>query len=355
MYTSTITNDILRVKSPQFLVCFTFKYFNQVIFKNITTFSKMKIKQFEDAVLKGLSLKKKKLPSWLIFDSRGSEIFNQITHLDNYHPSRCEMEIFNTYKSKLSKIFSINPSHLIELGSGDGKKTTILIKQLLGDGVKVRYTPIDISEGAINNLTNTLNKNFGTYSLKVTGWVGDYFEGLASISNNDKARKMVLFLGVTLNNMDLPDAKSFLNKLHQSLRQDDLLLIGFDIMKNPKLLNKSYNDKLFEELNLHLLDRINECLGGNFDKELFVQQSHYNPDSKAVECFLYSTCNQSVYIKALNKTFKFVEWEAMQTEQSLKYSIQDIEKLAFESGFEIKENFYDSKKYFVDSLWQVIK
>ena len=90
-------------------------------------------------------------------------------------------------------------------------------------------------------------------------------------------------------------------------------------------------------------------------KKFFVQQSHYNPDSKAVECFLYSTCNQTVYIKALNKTFEFVEWEAMQTEQSLKYSIQEIEELAFESGFKIKENFYDSRQYFVDSLWQVIK
>ena len=315
----------------------------------------MKIKQFEDAVLKGLSLDKKKLPSWLIFDSKGSEIFDQITHLENYHPSKCEMEIFNTYKSKLSKIFSNTPSHLVELGSGDGKKTAVLIKQLLEDGVKVQYTPIDISEGAINNLTATLNKKFCNLSLNITGWVGDYFDGLASITNNEKARKMVLFLGVTLNNMDIPNAKSFLNNLHQSLRQDDLLLIGFDLMKNPKLLNQSYNDKLFEEFNLHLLDRINECLGGNFNKELFVQHSHYNPDSKTVECFLYSTCDQTVYIKALNKTFKFMEWEAMQTEQSLKYSIPDIEELAFESGFKIKENFYDSKKYFVDSLWQVIK
>tara|TARA_B100000686_G_C16679319_1_gene911013 strand:+ start:349 stop:1296 length:948 start_codon:yes stop_codon:yes gene_type:complete len=315
----------------------------------------MKTKTIEDAVLKGLSLEKKKLPSWLIFDSKGSEIFNQITQLDNYHPSKCEMEIFDTHKSKLSKIFSGIPSHLVELGSGDGKKTSVLIKQLLGDGTKVQYTPIDISEGAINNLTNTLNQNFIGSSLKITGWVGDYFEGLASISNHDRARKMVLFLGVTLNNMDIPDAKLFLNNLYQSLRQDDLLLIGFDLMKNPKLLNQSYNDKLFEEFNLHLLDRINECLGGNFDKKFFVQQSHYNPDSKAVECFLYSTCNQTVYIKALNKTFEFVEWEAMQTEQSLKYSIQEIEELAFESGFKIKENFYDSRQYFVDSLWQVIK
>tara|TARA_Y100000590_G_scaffold228575_1_gene257893 strand:+ start:339 stop:1286 length:948 start_codon:yes stop_codon:yes gene_type:complete len=315
----------------------------------------MKKKQFEDAVLKGLSLKKKKLPSWLIFDSNGSEIFDQITKLESYHPSKCEKEIFNTHKSKFSKIFSSIPSHLVELGSGNGEKTIILIKQLLEDEVNVQYTPIDISEGAIKKLNNTINKKFGDSRLKVSGWVGDYFEGLNSISKNDKLRKMVLFLGVTLNNMDIPDAKSFLNKLNKSLGYGDLLLVGFDLMKDPKLLSQSYNDKLFEKLNLHLLDRINERLAGNFKKELFVQQSHYNPHSKTVECFLYSTCDQTVHIKALNKTFNFFQWEAMQTEQSLKYSIQEVEKLAFESGFKVVENFYDSKKYFVDSLWQVTK
>ncbi len=315
----------------------------------------MENNQFADAVLKGLSLKNKKLPSWLIFDSKGSEIFNQITKLENYHPARCELEIFNTHKSTLSKIFSTTPTQLIELGSGDGEKTMVLIRQLLEDGVELQYTPLDISEGAIDNLVKTLNQNFKSSSLNVTGLVADYFEGLASISKNNKAKKMVLFLGVTLNNMDIPDAKSFLIKLHQSLQNEDYLLVGFDLMKNPKLLHQSYNDEWFEKFNLHLLDRINETLGANFNKELFVQQGHYNPQSRAVESFLYSTCQQTIHIKALNKDFEFNEWEAMQTEQSLKYSIQDIEKLACESGFKIAENFYDSKKYFVDSLWQVTK
>jgi len=315
----------------------------------------MENQQFSDTVLKGLSLKKKKLPSWLIYDSRGSEIFNQITKLENYHPARCELEIFNTHKSTLSKLFSDIPTQLIELGSGDGEKTMVLIRQLLEDGVKINYTPIDISEGAIKNLTKTLNQNFKSSSLNVTGMVADYFEGLASITDNSKTRKMVLFLGVTLNNMDIPDAKIFLKKLHQSLQNNDYLLIGFDLMKNPKLLHQSYNDEMFEKFNLHLLDRINECLGANFDKNLFVQQGHYNPQSRAVESFLYSTCKQTIQIKALNKEFEFSEWEGLQTEQSFKYSMEEIEDLASESGFKIKQNFYDSKQYFVDSLWQVNK
>ena len=311
--------------------------------------------KFANEVLKGLSLKNKKLPSWLIFDSRGSEIFNEITKLENYHPARCELEIFNIHKSALSKVFSSAPTQLIELGSGDGEKTMVLIRELIQDGVEIHYTPIDISEGAIEQLVNTLNQNFKTPSLNVTGLAADYFEGLASITNNSDKRKMVLFLGVTLNNMDIPDGKSFLKKLHQSLQNDDYLLIGFDLMKSPKLLYQSYNDPLFEKFNLHLLDRVNECLGANFNKSFFVQQCHYNPKTQAVESFLYSTRKQTIHIKALNKDFEFAEWEGLQTEQSFKYSIQSIEKLACESGFKIAENFYDSQRYFVDSLWQVIK
>ncbi len=306
-------------------------------------------KLFADAVLKGLSLKNRKLPSWLIFDSRGSEIFKQITELENYHPSRCELEIFNTHKATLSKIFSNSSNHLVELGSGDGDKTMILIEQLLSDGIELQYTPIDISKGAINNLINALNKKFPTSKLNATGLVADYFEGLATI---EKAKKMVLFLGVTLNNMDIPDAKAFLKKLRGTLQTDDYLLMGFDLMKNPKLLHQSYNDELFEKFNLHLLDRINDMLGANFDKNLFVQQGHYNPHTHAVESFLYSTCKQTIHIESLDKSFDFAEWETMQTEQSYKYSIEDIKALALESGFKISENFYDCKNYFVDSLWQ---
>ena len=316
--------------------------------------TKPKTKLFADAVLKGLSLKKKKLPSWLIYDTKGSEIFKQITELENYHPSRCELEILNTHKTTLSKIFFNSPIHLVELGSGDGDKTMILIEQFLADGVELQYTPIDISKGAISNLISMLNKKFPNSKLNTTGLVADYFEGLATISNK-KTRKMVLFLGVTLNNMDIPDAKSFLKKLRGTLHNEDYLLIGFDLMKNPKLLHQSYNDALFEKFNLHLLDRINDMLGANFDKKLFVQQGHYNPHTQAVESYLYSTCKQTIHIEALDKSFDFAEWETLQTEQSYKYSIEDIRSLALESGFKISKNFFDCNNYFVDSLWQASK
>ena len=104
---------------------------------------------------------------------------------------------------------------------------------------------------------------------------------------------------------------------------------------------------------MHLLDRINQVLGADFNKKYFVQEGQYNPITRAVESYLYSTRNQTVHIKALNKDYHFKTWEALQTEQSFKYTLEEIENLAFENGFKVVEHLFDSQKYFVDSIWKV--
>lgn len=313
--------------------------------------------QFADTVNAGLSLENKRLPSWLIFDSVGSEIFKKITELAEYLPAACEFEIIRNHKNNIAKLITGNTFNLVELGSGDGCKTKILIKHLLSKKFNFHYFPIDISHGAVTNLVRSLEDNHSGASLKVTGLTGDYFEGLKTIIQDGPTQNLVLFLGVTLNNMDPDTARSFLENLRNSLGPKDYLLTGFDLMKNPKLLYSAYNDSegLFEKFNLHLLDRINQELGADFNKEHFVQQGQFNSDTRTVESYLYSTRDQTVHIKALNKNFHFKAWEAMQTEQSFKYTIEEIEHLAVENGFEVVEHLFDSRKYFVDSIWKVAR
>ncbi|MBC8286723.1 MAG: L-histidine N(alpha)-methyltransferase [Nitrospinae bacterium] len=311
--------------------------------------------QFASTVNEGLSLQNKRLPSWLIFDNAGSELFKKITELAEYLPAACEFEIIHNHKNDISRLITGNTFNLIELGAGDGCKTKILIEHFLDKKLNFHYFPIDISNGAITNLVRSLENSHTSTPLKVTGLTGDYFEGLKTITRNDSKQNLVLFLGVTLNNMDSDTARSFLKNLKESLGPEDYLLTGFDLMKNPKLLYSAYNNGLFEKFNLHLLDRINQELGANFNKENFVQQGHYNPNTRAVESYLYSTQNQAVHIKALNKDFHFRAWEAMQTEQSFKYTLEEMETLALENGFEIVEHLFDSKKYFVDSVWKVAR
>jgi len=322
---------------------------------NIDTDSFSVENQFCHAVLEGLSKINKCLPSWLIFDSQGSEIFKEITKSPEYLPAACEFEIFNKHINTITNLISEQPFQLIELGSGDGGKTQLLIENIVNNKIDLQYHPIDISEGAIRDLVSTLKSKYLNTTLKVNGLVGDYFVGLKNLTKKPNHRNMVLFLGVTLNNMTPLEANVFLRKLHKSLNKQDLVLIGFDLIKSPKIIYNAYNDSkgLFEKFNLHLLDRINQVLGGTFKKEFFVHQGHYNPMIQALESYLYSTRKQTVHIQNLNKDFKFNAWEGIKTEQSYKYSIEEIELLAEKNGFQIIKKLYDSREYFVDSIWEV--
>ena len=319
--------------------------------------SNSKDHDFTQAVFKGLSKERKRLPSWLIFDGRGSEIFEEILGLENYHPAVCEFEIFHTHKQTIADIISDEALQIIDLGSGDARKTKVLLKHLVKNKLQIHFIPIDISAGAVKNLVTSLESEFGNTSLTVTGIASEYFQGLEAVPRERFKRNFVFFLGSTIGNQDYLAAGKFLRRLWNSLNEEDYVMIGFDLMKNPKLLYRAYNDPegVFQKFNLHLLDRINQELGANFVKSNFVQEGHYSEQSHAVESHVYSIKDQAVQIPALDKEFHFKAWEGMQTEHSYKYTVQEIEALAQDSGFEIVKHLFDSKQYFVDSIWKIKK
>ena len=313
--------------------------------------------QFAQAVQKGLSMKPKHLPSWLIFDDEGSEIFTEITRLDGYHPARCEIEILEEYKNMIMSLLEGDTFRVIELGAGDGGKTEILLEHFIGHGLVFDYVPIDISIGATKNLVESLELKYLTSRMSVKGFAADYFDGLNAVNEAPSHRNFVLFLGSTIGNMKLQDAEKFVRKLWESLNNHDYVMIGFDLMKDPKVLYSAYNDStgIFEKFNLHLLDVINEKLGGDFSKENYVQQGQYNPKTHAVESYIYSTREQVVSIDALRKKISFCMWESMQTEHSYKYTESEICTLAESNGYEIVRNLFDAENQFVDSIWKVKK
>lgn len=312
-------------------------------------------KEFILDVLNGLSQEPKMLPCKYFYDEEGDRLFRHITELPEYYLTNCEHEILEKYKSEIIKSLDIDAFNLVELGAGDGTKAKILLEHFINNGLSVKYIPIDICQAAIENLIQKLSEC--TMDFTIDGLVGEYFKGLKWLSSNGHIPSVVLFLGSNIGNFTKLETKLFLQKLWDGMNTSDYLLIGFDLKKDVELLNKAYNDSenVTAEFNLNLLRRINRELGGEFDLNQFEYYGNYNALTGAIESYLVSKADQDVYIDSLNQTFSFNKFEAIHTESSHKYNESDISKLAAETGFEIIQNFTDSKGYFLDSLWRIIK
>jgi dimethylhistidine N-methyltransferase len=245
--------------------------------------------------------------------------------------------------------------HLIELGVGDGRKTKLLLRRFLEDGLDFSYVPIDISESSVREMSQDMKQEFP--DLDFSGIVSEYFDGIRWISKYDNRPNLVLFLGSNIGNFHRNEAMTFLRSLWNSLNDQDLVMIGFDLKKNLETLNRAYNDSkgVTRQFNLNLLRRINHELDGDFNLEAFEHYSTYDVFTGAVESYLVSLEKQTVFIGAIGQSFKFEPFEPIHTEYSYKYLESDIGYLADETGFVREINLFDSKHWFVDSLWKVKK
>lgn len=309
--------------------------------------------QFAQDIEQGLSQTPKQLSSKYFYDERGDELFQQIMAMEEYYLTDCEFEILSTHQTDLLKDITAKRFDLIELGAGDGMKTKVLLRHFLEKKANFRYVPIDISGNILNELEEALAAEIP--ALEVTTIQGDYFKSLKQIPHVPNTQKVVLFMGGNIGNLDMEEASVFLRVLASHLHKGDLLMIGFDLKKDPQVILDAYNDKqgITRAFNLNLLHRINNELGANFNVTNFKHWPTYNPLTGATKSYLLSTQQQEVHIAAIDKTFKFGAYEAIDMELSQKYSLKDIQDLAAKSGFTVKKNYTDKKNYFVDSLWQI--
>ena len=303
-----------------------------------------------DAVLKGLSSQPKMLPSWLLYDETGDAIFQKIMRMPEYYPTRCEYDILQKYKEDMRKHFTTDSSsfRLVELGVGDGLKTEILLKHFLERRTDFTYVPVDISANALDMLRDRLTEKFP--ELNIHPQNQSYDEALASLDHPEK--KVILFMGANIGNFTVEQAEQFLTKMARPLRKNDMLLIGFDLKKNPRIIQEAYDDPngLTASFNLNLLSRLNRELSAEFNIEDFLHYPCYDPETGATKSFLISRRYQDVYIDALARSFHFGFWETIQTEVSQKYNVAMIERLMFLSGLRIIEVFFDDDNYFCDVL-----
>jgi dimethylhistidine N-methyltransferase len=313
------------------------------------------LNQFATDVLEGLSARPKHLSSKYFYDDEGSRLFQEIMKLPEYYLTGCELEIFETKADEIFNSFAngSNAFDLIELGAGDGTKTAVLVSHFLERNADITYSPIDISQEALDALSAKFSSEFPT--LRMETKKGDYFHILQTLKNGGGRRKVLMFLGSNIGNFTREQSVDFFCDLREVMNPNDLLFIGFDLQKDPHVIANAYDDAagVTAAFNLNLLTRINRELGANFDLGKFAHYANYRPIEGSARSYLISREKQEVRINALDRSFFFDQWEAMFMEISQKYTINMISGLANASGFEIKQNFFDRRDYYCDSLWQL--
>lgn len=307
---------------------------------------------FYKDVITGLKSVPKHLSSKYFYDANGDKLFQEIMNCPEYYPTRCELEIFSEQTADLCEtiIGDGDAFDLIELGAGDATKSTYLLQYLLEQKADFTYLPIDISNHVITYLNTTLPVVLP--GLKINGLNGEYFDMLKEAAAISDRRKVILFLGSNIGNMPVNDALEFCKELRRHLSEGDMVLMGFDLKKDPRTILAAYNDKggITKRFNLNLLERINRELNADFDLNKFGHYPTYDPESGACKSYLVSLEEQDVTIKGRDH-IRFWEDEYIYMEISQKFTVLQTEQIAENAGFKPVNCFFDRKKWFLDAIW----
>ncbi|WP_294316774.1 L-histidine N(alpha)-methyltransferase [Chryseobacterium endophyticum] len=310
--------------------------------------------KFENEIVASLKAHPKHLLSKYFYDQKGDVLFQQIMNMPEYYLTDCEMEIFTKKTEEIAhavKAFDA-PFDLVELGAGDATKSSHLLKYLVTKNVDFTYMPIDISGNIISVLKERFSREIP--DLDLVGLNGEYFEMLDKANSISSRRKVILFLGGNIGNMEVEEAHQFCHELRKKLNPGDILLIGFDLKKDPDIILSAYNDKagITASFNLNLLERINNELDANFDIGKFKHYQTYDPLAGACRSYLISLEKQNVMIG--NQVIHFSENEAVYMEISQKYAPEETDKMALQNGFKPVKHISDTKGWFIDAIWKVI-
>jgi L-histidine N-alpha-methyltransferase len=308
--------------------------------------------EFVKDVEKGLADKQKHISPIFFYDKKGSKLFEEICSQPEYYLNRSESLILKRSVDEIMNKLAEKQISIIELGNGNSLKTRILLKPFLGNLKKVCYFPIDVSLKMLKKSIKDLSKEY--VNLEIFGICSDYLSGLMKINdfikmkNNIPKNKLIIFLGSSIGNFDPKEAKNFLYSLKRYIRQEDAILIGIDLEKDKRILDKAYNDKMgiTAKFNLNILARINRELDGEFKLSSFEHKSFYNIHKHRIEMHLKSKLDQEVRVGAIKKTFHFKKGETIHTENSYKYSQNNLNELVKDAGLEMIQSFTDPKKQY---------
>jgi len=296
--------------------------------------------QFTRDVLAGLAARPKRLPPKYFYDEAGSRLFEQITELPEYYPTRTELGILTARAPEIARLLPADTA-LIEFGSGSFRKVRILLD--VAPAIAA-YVPVDISSEMLGEETAELRRDYPR--LAVLPVTADFTQPFRLPPAVARLPHTGFFPGSTIGNFEPHDASAFLRHAGRMLGAGSILIIGIDLVKDTKVLNAAYEDAagVTAKFNLNLLTRINRELEGTFELENFSHQAFYNTERRRVEMHLVSRKRQSVTV--CGRRIDFRAGETIHTESSYKYTVDSFLALARGSGWSPLAAWSDPQGYF---------
>lgn len=294
-------------------------------------------KALADDVRHGLTRALKELPPKYFYDARGSALFDRITTLPEYYPTRAEREILNRHAPEI--VAESGARELVELGSGTASKTRALLYAMAGAGMLERYVPFDVDESVVESCAEELVELYP--GLAVHGVVGDFEHDLEHIPHGD--RRLFAFLGGTIGNLYPDERGAFLSRLQRLMGPTDRLLIGTDLVKDREVLEAAYNDSegVTAEFNRNVLRVVNEGLGADFDPEAFEHVAFFDEANSWIEMRLRANGAQKVRIDGASLEVTFDDGEEVRTEISSKFTRDAVGRELDQAGLRLDDFFTD--------------
>ncbi len=297
----------------------------------------------------GLTSRPKTLSPWLFYDEEGSRLFERITELPEYYPTRTERGIFARHADEIIGAAAGDPSAqpltMIELGAGTAAKTSLLLEAVARRQGKVDFLAIDVSESPLTAAKERIEREIP--GVTVTPRVADYTTGVADLPANGK-RRMVLYIGSSIGNFEPAHALNLLRDVRGRLTPGDQLLLGVDRVKDRSVLLRAYDDEagVTEAFNKNVLVRMNRQLGANFNTRLFRHRARWNEEHSRIEMHLESLISQQVTLRALDLEIKFTRGETIHTENSYKFTREGVVRLLKRAGFGLTRCWTDEREWF---------
>lgn len=300
-------------------------------------------KEVQKEILGGLSTQPRSISPKYFYDANGSRLFESITGLEEYYPTRTEKAILSGLGDQLELDFQ--NLNIVELGSGDPSKIRLLLQQIpREERSSLHYYPVDISPSALESSMARLAEEFP--EIKITGIAADFmqqFDKLPKVQN-----RLFCFLGSTIGNFTPEERHNFMQNLAREMKAGDRLLLGLDMVKDPQVLHSAYNDsqQLTAAFNKNVLNVLNEIVDSTFETSDFEHLAFYNQEEQRIEMHLKALRDRKIRVNGQQTLLEIKKGECIHTENSYKFKEKDISSIGALAGLNTEIVFTDEQKWF---------